>query len=297
MLNPKKNYYANVMRGKVFNEGKIVRNIGMRRGNQNIKNAGGTKEDVPKFMDRIFTEDERYTYFMVHEFHPAGTQSIPEKVSNRSVYGGYKKPSRNLMNKQWRYELSHAFIDYSWLDVHGKRHGHAIAGYKSRGRYMIYDSNDNEPKIINWQNNPQDVKHYLQERYGKETLKFGITATYIKHLKPSNYNKPPLFKSDNNNFSTKYIMLKNRKLLNYFRNAYNKTNFINTNNNIKNVFNKGLIGNKSKMIEYMILKNMNKNVNGTVPKLLPRLRRMYRIKYGKPAPPGGSNVNFFKNKL
>jgi hypothetical protein len=284
------------MRGKVFGEGKLIRNIGMRRGNQNIKNAGGTKEDVPKFMDRIFTEDERYTYFMVHEFHPIGTQSIPEKVSSRDVYGGYKKPLRYLMNKQWRYELSHAFIEYGWSDVHGHRKGHAIAGYKSRGRYMIYDSNDNEPKMINWQKNPQDVKRYLQERYGKETLNFGITATYIKHLKPSNYNKPTSFKSNNNNFSTKYIMLKNRKLLNYFRNAYNKTNFINTNNNIKNVFNSGVINNKRKMGQYMMLKNLNKNINGTLPKLLPRLRRMYRLKYGKPAPPG-SNVNFFKGKI
>lgn len=302
MLNPKRNYYANVMRGKVFTEGKLIRNIGMRRGNQNVKNAGGTKKDVPKFMDHIFTKDERNTYFMLREFHPTGTQSIPDSRSGFDIHGGYrhlgqyKKPSRYLMNKQWRYELSHAFIDYGWNDVHGHRQAHAIAGYKSRGRYMIYDSNDNEPRTINWQKSPQDVKHYLQERYGKETTSFGITATYIKYLKPSNYNKPPLFKSDNNNFSTKYIMLKNRKLLNYFRNAYNKTNFINTNNNIKNVFNKDVLANKSKMIEYMILKNMNKNVNGTLPKLLPRLRRMYRLKYGKPAP-SGSNVNFFKNKL
>jgi hypothetical protein len=285
------------MRGKVFGEGKLIRNIGMRRGNQNIKNAGGTKEDVPKFMDRIFTEDEIHNYFVLREYHPTGTQSIPEKISKHKVYGGYKKPLRYLMNKKHIYELSHACIDYSWNDVHGKREGHAIAGYKSRGRYMIYDSNDNEPRLINWQKRPQDVKHYLQERYGKETGKFGITATYIKHLKPSNYNKPPLFKSDNNNFSTKYIMLKNRKLLNYFRNAYNKTNFINTNNNnIKNAFNSGVIGNKIKMGQYMLLKNFNKNINGALPKLLPRLRRMYRIKYGKQAPPG-SNVNFFKNKL
>jgi hypothetical protein len=275
------------MRGKVFGEGKLIRNIGMRRKNQNVKKAGGRPHDEAReFINIIFSKDE-VREFINTSTHDSGNSSIPEHTSKKYSWSKRRNNGVPLLLRSARFDLSHAVL---------AGFGHAIAGYKSKGRYMIYDSNDNEPRMINWQKNPNDVKKYLKERYGSGNGNgngnFGIKAIYIRYVKPSTYNAPAQMKFPGNKYNSrvKENRYSSENYLKFFRNEYNKSNFINTNNDSNN-------GNTEKIKNY--LKFMNYPVNLSFmskAKLLPRLRRMYRLKYGKPAPPG-SNVNFFKNKL
>lgn len=285
MLNPKrntKNFFGNVMRGKIFSEGKLVRNIAMRRKNQSVV-GGLSHSETREFIKIIFSKDEQWKYIDVSTYG-SESSSIPEHTSKKMSWG--KGNGVPLFLRSERFDLSHAVI---------AGFGHAIAGYKSRGRYMIYDSNDNAPRMINWQKNPNDVKKYLKEIYGNGKNgngNFGITAIYIRYVKPSTYNAPAQMKFPGNKYNSnvKENRYTRANYLKFFRNEYNKSNFINTNNKNNNN-NTEKIKNYLKFMNYPIdISYMSKA------KLLPRLRRMYRIKYGKPAPPG-SNVNFFKNKI
>jgi hypothetical protein len=199
--------------------------------------------------------------------------------------------TKSIPEREGTYVLSHAFI-------YG--HGHAIAGYLSRGSYKIFDSNFTRPISLDWQKHPMLLKkhfdtYYLKNNGGGE---IHIRASYIntKKILP---NKPPELRFN-------FTKLNNKKNLNrypaesylkFFRNLYRESNFKNSNkNNMKKFLTQSNNLNTLKLKLYIIYKNSLPVSSSSLNRRV-LMRRLYRLKFKKEAPSNLSDKQLFKSVL
>ena len=266
-----KNFYSNVMRGIEFPEPNLIRSSHMRSSNQNI--TGGSIKDIDHFNEFLFGPSQLVVYSPVF----SGNEEIP---------------SRMFKN----YILSHAVI-FGVPPVGSKTVGHGIAGYISRGRFMVFDSNSLKPVEFNWTTlkGRQKLTHYFMDTYKIENPTVFIKCVYIQNSINAYKSKPEMSFNFNTLNNKKSInRYPNSTVLKAFREIYNTTNFANSNkNNIKNYLNKKSNSNKMNTIRnYVRYKNMFHHGNKRV-----KLRRWHRMIFGTHAPSNMSNDVLLKKLM
>jgi hypothetical protein len=259
------------MRSKEFPEGKLIRSAQMRPMGKSV--IGGTAIDVKTFSQMLFGDDiKKISDYVVSYDHEASkTKSIPEREHKGT------------------YVLSHAFIN---------GHGHAIAGYMSRGSYKIFDSNFTRPISLDWQKHPMLLKKHFDTYYPKNNGggEIHIKASYINTKKILPNNPPELrfnfTKLNNKKNLSRYPA---ESYLKFFRNLYTESNFKNSNkNNMKKFLTQSNNPNTIKLQRYIIYKNSVPLSNGGVNRRV-LMRRLYRLKFKKEAPSNLSDKQLFKS--
>jgi hypothetical protein len=270
MFRPRKSktFYSNVMRGIEFPEPNLVRSTYMRSSNQNV--TGGSIKDIDHFNEFLFGPSQLVVYSPV--FH--GNEEIPRRILNK-------------------YILSHAVI-FGVPPKGSKTIGHGIAGYISRGRFMIFDSNTLNPSKFNWTTLKarEKLTNYFKHTYKIENPAVFIKCVYIQDSINAYKNKPEMSFNVNTLNNKKSInRYPNSSILKFFRTVYNTTNFANSNNNnIKNYLNKKSNSNKMNVLRnYVRYKNMFYHGDKRV-----KLRRFHRLIFGTHAPSNISNDALFK---
>lgn len=257
------NFYSNVMRGIEFPEGKLIRSSHMRSNLENVV-GGATVIDNIHFSEFLFGKNS----------HDVVIYNTSDTNPPRSVKG---------------YTLSHGTISGTGT---GKDRGHAIAMYISRGKPMIFDSNYEKPFQFDWINHREELIKYFENMYGYKNVKTNTTFTYIRN-NIINYNKPEMsFNVTKFNKTKSLNRYPNAYILKFFREVYNSSNFINSNNNnIRNYINKKQNYKKIRTIRSYLNAGMNLIGIGNT---RVKLRRMYREKFKKPAPSNMTNENIAK---
>lgn len=283
MLKPKNpKFHSNVMRGIEFPEGKLIRSSHLRANKENV--SGGN----------LYIDSENFSEVL---FEDPG-------IRNAIIYGKLiKNPKESIPEKIGNYVLSHAIISGEISKNNNKKSfGHGIAGYKSRGRYMIFDSNKTQPQFLDWRKSPKLLELYFDMEYDYEDANINIYLIYLNRKMITLLNSRPEVQFNRNTYNNRRSIHRypRQSILKFFRQFYNASNFTNSNkNNLKKAFNShSNLSNKNlnKIKQYIELKNNPANGNFRV-----KLRRMYRLKYGKPAPSHFTNkqiiLSLNKNKL
>ena len=211
--------YKKTMKGELFTNERLIRNIKLKKNNQNI-NGGGFKQFV-KFLNEIFKDD--YAHKTIFRYDNFNTE-LKKAQTIRRTYNANNKIQYKLANNDPLlgvlsvFDIKNDFqvpktitmgnykynLFGSYLSGYGEGEGgHAMTGYLcGDDNYMFYDSNSIRTTKLDWTTKSfwkSEFKEYLT-RYWEKTGKIEGNFFYIRAEEiPRKVNQIPQVKKLNTN--------------------------------------------------------------------------------------------------
>jgi hypothetical protein len=176
------NNYKKAMKGELFENKRLIRNIKLKKNNESIN--GGSITQTVRFLNQLFTDD--YGLILMRRsrvnkgfnsntlktqlLHRRGNNFNEAKfvtnnpfltvISVRDAGDNFSVPEI-ITIRNYKYKLFGAT-----LNAFGNRGGHAMTGYLcGNGKYMFYDSNNIRTSELDWTKNSfwrTEFKEYLK---------------------------------------------------------------------------------------------------------------------------------------